>query len=314
MGSQLAQPARSGQVLSCTFRSGADDCHAWLYRPERDDHRHPVVVMAHGLGGTKRMGLGKFAQRFRAAGYACLVFDYRYYGKSGGEPRGLLDIPSQLADWHAALEYGRSLDCVDPKRLVLWGTSFSAGHALVLAAQDPRIAAAILQCPFMDGAASVAALDWKTNARITVLAVCDRLAAWIGAAPVRVSVVGRPESTALMRSPGAVAGYNALKEASGATDAPGTVPARIALQLPRYRPGKQARKVQRPVLFCICDRDSVAPARATIRQAAQAPQAEIVHFDGEHFDLYLGDPFEKNIRAQLAFLKRHLPAGPGVGA
>ena len=51
-----------------------------------------MIVMAHGLGGTRRMRLTAFAERFVAEGYACLVFDYRYFGDSEGQPRQLLDI------------------------------------------------------------------------------------------------------------------------------------------------------------------------------------------------------------------------------
>lgn len=57
-----------------------------------------MIVMAHGLGGTRRMRLTAFAERFVAEGYACLVFDYRYFGDSEGQPRQLLDIKSQLED------------------------------------------------------------------------------------------------------------------------------------------------------------------------------------------------------------------------
>jgi hypothetical protein len=43
-----------------------------------------------------------FAQRFAAAGYYALVFDYRHFGDSDGEPRRLLDIKRQLQDWRRA--------------------------------------------------------------------------------------------------------------------------------------------------------------------------------------------------------------------
>ena len=78
-----------------TFPSGTDHCAAWLYRPDDTATTGaallPVVVMAHGLGGVREERLDTFAERFAAAGYACLVFDYRHFGASGGEPRQLLD-------------------------------------------------------------------------------------------------------------------------------------------------------------------------------------------------------------------------------
>ena len=47
----------------------------------------PVVVMAHGLGGTKDSGLAPFAEGLAEAGLDVLAFDYRGFGASEGEPR-----------------------------------------------------------------------------------------------------------------------------------------------------------------------------------------------------------------------------------
>src|SRR5690606_22239994 len=57
----------------------------WLFLPTTPNP--PVVIMAPGLGGTKDGFLESFAWRFVAAGVAALVFDYRCFGGSDGEPR-----------------------------------------------------------------------------------------------------------------------------------------------------------------------------------------------------------------------------------
>ena len=57
--------------------------------------------MAHGFGACKEGRLDAFAERFAAAGMAALVFDYRHFGASTGEPRQLIDIDRQHADWQA---------------------------------------------------------------------------------------------------------------------------------------------------------------------------------------------------------------------
>ena len=103
------------------------------------------------------MRLPAYAERFRAAGYACLVFDYRCFGASGGEPRQLLDVERQLGDWRAALAYARGRDDLDRERLAVWGTSFGGGHALAIGAEDSGIAAVVAQCPFTDGISSALA-------------------------------------------------------------------------------------------------------------------------------------------------------------
>lgn len=294
------------------FPSGSERCEAWLYRPATviGAARLPVIVMAHGLGAVKELRLGAFAERFCKAGYICLVFDYRYFGGSTGAPRELLDIPRQLADWRAAVECARSLPGADADRVIAWGTSFGGGHAVVTAADDPRIAAAIAQCPFTDGLASAAAIPFATNAKLGAAAARDLIAQALGRAPVRVKVAGKPGEVALMTSADSMDGYHALIEASGVADVDlhNRVPARIALQIPLHRPGLRARDVRCPILFCVCHNDSVAPAKPTLRHAARAPRGETKIYADGHFEIYLGEPFERVIADQLEFLQRHVPA------
>jgi dipeptidyl aminopeptidase/acylaminoacyl peptidase len=110
------------------FPAGDGRCHAWLYLPATDDETPPpVIVMAHGLGAVKALRLDAFARRFQAEGYACLVFDYRHFGDSEGQPRELLSIRRQRQDWHAAVAFARSLPEVDAQRVVLWEPPSRAG-------------------------------------------------------------------------------------------------------------------------------------------------------------------------------------------
>jgi predicted acyl esterase len=105
--------------------------------------------MAHGLSGTRRDRLEPFAERFAAGGIAALVFDYRGFGDSTGEP-DLFDPARQLDDWRAAIAFARSLPRVDAGRVATFGSSLGGGNALAAAAEDPRVAAAISQVPFLD--------------------------------------------------------------------------------------------------------------------------------------------------------------------
>jgi alpha-beta hydrolase superfamily lysophospholipase len=57
------------------------------------DQRLPVVILAHGFSGTMDR-LVPHAERFAADGIAALVFDYRGFGESGGEPRQVVDLSS----------------------------------------------------------------------------------------------------------------------------------------------------------------------------------------------------------------------------
>jgi dienelactone hydrolase len=294
--------------LEVHFPSGDAKCQAWLYLPE-GPQPHPVIVMAHGLGGIRQMRLDAYAERFAAAGYACLVFDYRHFGASGGEPRQLLDIKLQLADWAAAIAYARSRADLDPARVVLWGTSFGGGHVIVAAARDGNVAATISQCPFTDGLASVLAMDPRTSVKVTARAVRDLIAAGLGRPPVMVPTAGPPGSAALMTAPDAVPGYLGLvDDEARAAGFDNQVAARVVLNIVRHRPGRKAKKVRCPILFAVCETDSVAPAKATLRHARTAPRGEIRLYPEGHFDIYVGEPFERVVADQLAFLAQHVPA------
>lgn len=290
-----------------TFRSGDGTCAGWLYEPAgAGTTAGPVVVLAHGLGGVKEMRLDAFADRFCAAGYRCLVFDYRHFGASSGEPRQLLDIGRQLEDWRSAVAHARTLDGVDPERVVLWGTSFGGGHVLRTAARDPRVAAVIAQCPFTDGLASSLAIAPVTSAKVTARAVRDAIGARRGRAPLMVPTYGAPGATALMTSPDSAAGVEALVPAG--LEVRSDVAARFALDIVRYFPGRDARRIAVPVHFAVCEDDAVAPTKATLRHAAKAPRGEVRMQPGGHFDIYVGEDFEHNVAQQLAFLAEHVPA------
>lgn len=322
---RLAPPAggpllRSGEMGETTaaatvrrtdvrFPSGETTCAGWLYIPAGGDRARPAVVLGHGLGAVKEMGLDAYARRFAAAGYVALAFDYRHFGASGGEPRQLLDPARQLDDWAAALAYVRGLPEVDADRVAIFGTSFGGGHAIVVAARDPRVVAAIAQCPFTSGIRSAMTIDPKGTVGVTVRAARDLVARVLGRPPVRVALAGAPGTPALMNAPDAVSGYTALIP-DGVDVAP-DVAARVALQIPLLRPGAQARHVRCPILFCVCDADTVAPAGPTLRYASQAPRGEIIRYPFGHFDIYLGEPFERAVADQLAFLQRHVPVAAG---
>ena len=286
------------------FTSGNDRISAWLYRPEQSDGRVPLLVMAHGLGAVRTMRLDAYAERFSAAGFACLVFDYRNFGDSEGEPRQLLDIDMQLADWAAAVAYGRTVAGIDPNRIALWGTSFGGGHVIASAARLPGIAAAVAQCPFTDGFASIGAINPVTASRVTARAVRDIVASRRGKPAVMIPTAGRPNEVALMTAPDAYSGY--LRLVPDGVELRNEVAARIGLKVLIYRPGRSTAQIACPILFCVCESDTVAPAGATLRHAAKAPRGEIKTYPEGHFAIYVDEAFERVVTDQIAFLTRHL--------
>lgn len=282
--------------------SDGEQLAAYVYRPETANRDVPCVVMAHGFSGTRDDGLPAYAEAFRAAGYAVVLFDYRHFGASSGQPRQLLDIKGQIADYRAVVRWTRQLDGVDPDRIVLWGTSFSGGHVLEVAATDPRIAAVIAQVSFTDGIPTLMRVPLKNVARLMVAGLRDQVAAWRGRPPRLVPAVGDPGTLAAITAPGAKAGLEALlpPESLWCNE----VAARLMLRLSLYRPGLKASRLAMPLLVCVCDNDSITPAAPAVKAAQCAPHGELRRYACTHFELYL-DPQVK--ADQVEFLQRAVP-------
>ncbi|MFD0441075.1 alpha/beta hydrolase [Streptomyces chartreusis] len=270
----------------------------------------PVVVLGHGLGATREMRLDAFAKRFAQAGIASLAFTYRHFGDSGGSPRQLLSIKRQITDWDSALAHVKSRHDVDHARVAVWVSSFGGGHAITVASRHPELRAAVAQCPFTDGLASAFALGPLASLRITPVLARDLASRVRGKVPSMVPIAAPPGSPALMNAPDALPGYEALQP-------PGKtfrteVAARVIPTIATYRPGRAAKKVAIPILFCVSNTDSVTPPAQTLRYARTAPQGEIKRYDAGHFDFYTGETFEALVHDQIEFLTRQLAPAPAA--
>ena len=282
--------------------SDGEQLAAYVYRPAAADRDTPCVVMAHGFSGTRDDGLPAYAEAFRAAGYAVVLFDYRHFGASSGQPRQLLDITRQIADYRAVVRWARQLDGVDPNRIVLWGTSFSGGYVLEVAATDSRIAAVIAQVPFTDGVPTLMRAPLKNVVRLAVAGLRDQVGAWRGRPHRLVPVVGDPGTLAAITAPGAKPGLEALGPPESLWR--NEVAARLMLRLLQYRPGLKASRLAMPLLVCVCDNDLITPAAPAAKAAQRAPRGELRRYACTHFELYL-DPQVK--ADQVEFLQRAVP-------
>jgi pimeloyl-ACP methyl ester carboxylesterase len=282
------------------FRSNGETCAAWLY-PAADRARRapggdsPVVVMAHGLSGTRRDRLGAFAERFADAGIAALLFDHRGFGESGGEP-DLFEPARQLEDWRAAIAFARSLPGIDPERVATFGSSMGGGNALAAAAGDPRVAATISQVPFLD----IVRQAHRSPPRVVAKAM--RIAAAGGHLPA----VGQPDEAALINAPGAEAGWRHVVAIGEDSRWRNRVSARWLLGRP-YRPVRHAAKLRCPWLVCVGEADRVAKPGPAIAAARRAPRGELRTYAGvDHFDIYDGPEHEAVVADEIEFLRRHL--------
>lgn len=291
-----------------TISSAGESLAAWLYRPAGAAGDVPCVVMAHGFSATREEGLAPYAEAFQAAGLAALVFDYRHFGDSTGEPRQLLDIGRQRADYRAAVGYARGLEGIDGARIALWGSSFAGGHVMSLAQEDPAVAAVVAQAPFTDGLTIVKNAPKLNLLRATADAVRDQAGALLGRPPVLLTAAGKPGTYAVMTAPDALSGFESIVGVDSKWR--NEIAARVMLHIGTENPAGGTGKLAMPLLICACDHDLTTPPAPARKAAERAPRGELKTYPIGHFEIY------SNLQAradQVEFLTRHLLDGAVAG-
>lgn len=273
--------------------------HLWIKR--QGDGPRPAIILAHGFGGVIHEPLLRYAEHFARAGLVAICFDYRTFGRSGGQHRQWMDIPRQQEDWRAVIDWARAQPGIDPDRVAIWGTSFSGGHVMDLA-RDAPVAAAIAQAPFADGRANTG--DPKTTFRLFLATLRDRRRGKRGKYPYYVGSIGFPGDLCAMTTPDAVQPDWWQKEGGSLWES--RITPRVFLQLLKWRPGTLTAGVPCPLLVQIATRDAVTPPEPARKAAEAAPQGRHVDYDIEHFEIYHGAPFERAITDQIAFLQEAL--------
>jgi len=284
--------------------ASGDELEAWVYLPEGDGP-YPAVVMAHGIGGIKAGGLAPFAERFREEGFAAIAFDYRNFGGSGGQPREVLSVPRQRADYSTVIGWAVEQPYIDSHQIIAWGTSFAGMHVLELAVSDTRLAAAVAQAPLTDGLAAAMMSPLKERDpplragparlhRFPIRSPTDLHPwSWKARGPVHRRHAGRPFGEKLMTP----------KDGTPWHD---RVAARSLLSFSWRRPVRRAAAVRVPFLLVVPEADSIAPVPPALEVARKAPGAELFRTAGGHYDVYEGGAsFDDVIRVELEFLHRH---------
>lgn len=287
MSADLLEP----QCLGIPSESG-DAIAATLYRPDGATGSVPCVVMGAGGTLTQRDGIPDYAERFAAAGIAAMPFDYRHWGESDGEPRRLVSIPRQLADWRSAVAHARTIEGVDPGRIAVWGMSFGGGHAVLTAAADPKVAAVIALVPMADGLAFSRSLRFMRYSART-------LSRWLRGDRRPLPAVGPAGGF----PPDALPSFERLAVPNGWRN---EAIADLSFPMFRYRPVRKAVLVNSPLLAQLGERDRLAPRRAVELVAERAPRGELRRYPIDHFGCFWTEHIDDIAGDQVDFLSRHL--------
>jgi len=249
----------------------------------------PAVVMAHGFSAVKEMYLDRFAEVFNAGGMNVVVFDNRNFGASDGEPRQEIDPWDQVRDYRDAITYASTLPEVDADRIGIWGSSYSGGHVLVVAAIDRRVKAVVCQVPLISGHDNLRALvraDFIAGFR--QLFDADRLARFRGEPPAMVPVVDAdPLAPSALPTPDSWEWFTE----TGKSRAPAwrnEVTLRSVELFTEYEPGTYLPWISpTPLLMLVARGDHLVPAELAIAafDTAHEPK-KLVILPGGHFEAY----------------------------
>lgn len=264
-------------------------CRGWLYLPDAPaSGKLPGIAMAHGFSGVKEMDLPPFAEGFAKAGFAVVLFDYRFFGASDGEPRGLLDPAAQIEDYRNALSFLAEHPRVDPGRLGVWGTSFSGAHALHLGAFDPRVRAVVSQVPAIDVQANARRLMSPGQlAGMLGLMIENRRRMYLGEPDGVIPVVALAGQPCMLPSPES---YEMLlhQQATIAPNWRNEVAISSFERIMEYRPARSIELISpKPLLMIVALEDTLTPPDLALAAygAALEPKS-LLAFEGPHYAAY----------------------------
>ena len=107
-----------------TFVADGNTCAATLHTPaSTGGQRLPAILMVGGWGSVQYALTHSFVNRFVAAGYAVMEFDFPCWGLSGGWPRQDINPWRRVRAANAALAHQKSKHNLHANRIDQRGTS-----------------------------------------------------------------------------------------------------------------------------------------------------------------------------------------------
>ncbi|MFC4123901.1 alpha/beta hydrolase [Nocardia rhizosphaerae] len=285
-----------------SFDVAGTRCAGHLWLPHGQDPV-PCVVLCHGFSGTMDR-LFDYAEHFADAGFAALVFDYRSFGASEGEPRQVATIAGQLDDLRAAVAFARGHADIDPERIALWGNSLGGAHAVTIGADDPRIAAVVAQIPFNGFPKKVEGRSTTETLRLLGAIGYDALRGALRLRPFYIPMVGAPGTLAVTTTDEAEAHIHTLT-GGGETLWRNTIAPRALLtMMTRYHPADAATRLSCPLLVCAAADDRETPVETSRELAERAPRGELRVYPGTHFSFYTDPALRARVGTeQIDFLR-----------
>lgn len=291
----------------------------WWRTPDDSAGPYRAVVQGPGWLGLKDSALYvRYHQALIDAGFAVLVFDYRGFGDSDGDPV-LLSPRRQLEDLRSAVTYVEARSDVLPDSIGVFGSGGTgAGNAVLLAAVDPRIRAAVSQLPVADGR------DWLHRMR----SESDWLAFLATLADDRRERMRTGKSRLVNPREEIMVPTAERRTTKVKSDVDGRVPALVHLsaaeEIMAYQPVDAAATLTTPLLVVAVEGDATTPTdhAERIYQAAAGPKELVLQRHTTHYAAYdkywtvttpmIVDWFDRYLRPADVVVRSSEPAGAPV--
>lgn len=126
-------------VERVTYQSQGIPVVGNLFLPSSGEQRKPAVVVIGPVGFVKEQAPLQYASRLVREGFVSLIFDPRFHGESGGEPRRFESGEEKVKDISAAVDFLAGRPDVDPNRIHVLGVCQGVNWTIEAAIRDTRI-------------------------------------------------------------------------------------------------------------------------------------------------------------------------------
>jgi fermentation-respiration switch protein FrsA (DUF1100 family) len=226
-----------------------------------------------------------------------------------GTPRQEIDPWQQVRYISHAITYACSRPDVDAERIGLWGSSYGAAHAYVVAAIDRRVKCIVGQVPLVSGSQAFANLvridQWTAT---EAMFAADRQSRAAGGEPIFLPVVDA-DPMAPCALPTADSFEFMTRAQKDIAPAWKNEVSLRSLELFRgYEPGQYLPLISpTPLLMVVAPKDRLVAGEAACQAYETAAQPKkLVMVPGGHFDAYTGHGFEISGGAARDWFAEHL--------
>jgi len=293
---------------SIEFVSQRLTCRGWLFLPDNvgPDVKLPLIVMAHGFSAVKEQILPAIAERFAASGFAAVVFDYRFFGESDGEPRCQLLPLEQAEDYRNAISWASRHPNVDSSRIGIWGTSFSGGIVAHVARVDRRVKAVVAQVPSIINAETRQAGDPKKWEAVGKFLIQDRIDRYKTGVVQYMSVVAPDGEPCVLPGKECYDAFALLKDIAPSWENRITVESLEKIR--EFDPVSLIHLISpTPLLVIAAENDSLIPVEAVTRafEKASGPK-KLIKLPIGHFEIYNEDWLPEATAHAVEWYQEHL--------